>query len=94
MPEAASVLDTLINGLDPDSDQNLRLGTLLHRDTVIRALSAGKAAIETMNARQSSVANLKGVPSDGYKETALEFDHPEVETGCQPTTDHPGRDPS
>jgi transcriptional regulator with XRE-family HTH domain len=69
--EAASVLDTLINGLNPDSDQNFPLGAVLHRDTVIRALLAGKAAIETMNARQGDVVNLEGAARDAYKTAAL-----------------------
>jgi hypothetical protein len=50
---AASIIDTLIGGHDPESGEELPPETVLHRATVIRALLVAKAAIEAVSARKA-----------------------------------------
>jgi hypothetical protein len=51
--DAASIIDTLIKGHDPESGEDLPPETVLHRASVIRALLVAKAAMESVNARKA-----------------------------------------
>lgn len=51
--DAASIIDALITGRDPESREELPPETVLHRATVIRALLVAKEAIATVSARKA-----------------------------------------
>jgi hypothetical protein len=56
--EAATILQSLVDGRDPSSGKELPPDTVCQRATVIRALLIGNAAIESLLARQKRRACL------------------------------------
>ncbi len=55
---ARKILQSLVQGLDPSSGEELPTGTVLQRAEVIRALLAGVTALEQVGARAQRRAQL------------------------------------
>jgi hypothetical protein len=58
--QAQEILQSLIQGIDPISGQELASGTVLQRAEVLRALLAGVAALEEGAARAARKAHMPG----------------------------------
>lgn len=57
---ALDILQSLVDGVDPSTGEELAPGSIFQKADVLRALLAGVAALETVSARAQRRANLPG----------------------------------